>query len=139
VPAGAQFICPMDPEVRQDRPGWCPKCGMSLEPDLSDPTALLKVEYTCPMALEPRTVGLDERPNPEMIDMTRRFKVGAFLALPVFLLAMGDMVFGAGLGGRIDLRVTNWLGLFLATPVVWWAGWPFFLRRHEAPRTLVQQ
>lgn len=142
--AGAAYICPMDPEVRQPQPGACPKCGMALEPDLSTvPT--MRVEYTCPMhpetvrdrpgvcpicgmALEPRTVGLEEGPNPELVDMTRRFRIGAVLAAPVVLLAMGDMVFGAGLGGRVDLGWTNWLGLVLATPIVWWAGWPFFER-----------
>ena len=67
-------------------------------------------------------------PNPELVDMLRRFRIGAFLAAPVFLLAMGDMTLGAGLGGRLDLRITNWIGLALATPVVWWAGWPFFQR-----------
>ena len=60
--------------------------------------------------------------------MSRRFWIAAALALPVFLLAMGDMVFGMGLGGRLDVRWTNWIGLVLATPVVWWAGWPFFER-----------
>ena len=142
--AGTTYVCPMDPEVRQSEPGACPKCGMALEPDLST-APLVRVEYTCPMhpeivrdqpgacpicgmALEPRTVGLEEGPNPELVDMTRRFRIGALLAAPVFLLAMSDMVFGAGLGGRVDLRWTNWLGLALATPVVWWAGWPFFER-----------
>jgi Cu+-exporting ATPase len=142
--AGVEYICPMDPEVRQKTPGACPKCGMALEPDLAS-APMLRTEYTCPMhpeivrdepgacpicgmALEPRTVGLEDTPNPELIDMTRRFWIAAILAAPVFMLAMSDMVLGAGLGGRIDLRVTNWLGLALATPVVWWAGWPFFER-----------
>jgi Cu+-exporting ATPase len=98
--AGAQYVCPMDPEVRQDTPGACPKCGMALEPDLSTvPTT--KVEYTCPMhpeivrdepgscpicgmALEPRTVTLEELPNPELVDMTRRMWIGALLGAPVF-------------------------------------------------------
>src|SRR5688572_6111728 len=121
---GATYVCPMDPEVRQSHPGACPKCGMALEPDLSTVPAM-RVEYTCPMhpeivrdapgacpicgmALELRTVGLEDGPNPELVDMTRRFRIGAALAAPVFLLAMADMVFGAGLGGRIDLRLTNW-------------------------------
>ena len=134
----------MDPEVRQKGPGACPKCGMALEPDLSSAPAV-RVEYTCPMhpeivrdqpgacpicgmALEPRTVGLEEGPNPELVDMKRRLLIGAVLAFPVFLFAMADMLFGAGVGGRVDLRWTNWLGLGLATPVVWWAGWPFFQR-----------
>jgi P-type Cu+ transporter len=141
---GSTYICPMDPEIRQSHPGACPKCGMALEPDLSTvPT--MRVEYTCPMhpeivrdepgacpicgmALEPRTVGLEDGPNPELVDMTRRFRIGAVLAAPVFLLAMGDMFFGMGLGGRINVAWSNWLGLALATPVVWWAGWPFFER-----------
>ena len=141
---GTQYICPMDPEVRQGHPGACPKCGMALEPDLSTAPAT-KVEYTCPMhpeivrdapgscpicgmALEPRVVSLTDLPNPELVDMTRRFWIGAALGLPVFLLAMGDMVLGMGLGGRIDVNVTNWIGLIFSTPVVLWAGWPFFER-----------
>ena len=141
---GTTYFCPMDPEVRQDHPGACPKCGMALEPDLSRaPTT--RIEYTCPMhpeivrsepgacpicgmALEPRTVAIEEGPNPELVDMTRRFRVGVVLGLPVFLMAMADMVLGMGLGGRVDLRVTNWIGLACATPVVLWAGWPFLER-----------
>ena len=142
--AATTYVCPMHPEVRQAGPGACPKCGMALEPDLST-VPQMRVEYTCPMhpeivrdapgacpicgmALEPRTVGLDEGPNPELIDMSRRFRIAAILAAPVFLLAMGDMVLGMGLGGRLDLRWANWIGLVLSTPVVWWAGWPFFER-----------
>jgi Cu+-exporting ATPase len=105
--AGTTYTCPMHPEVVRDAPGACPICGM---------------------ALEPMMPSLDEGPNLELVDMSRRFWIGAALALPVFLLAMGDMVFGMGLGGRLDVRWTNWLGLVLATPVVWWAGWPFFER-----------
>src|SRR5687767_4114240 len=144
APPGTMWICPMDPEVRQDHPGACPKCGMALEPDLSTvPT--MRVEYTCPMhpeivqdgpgacpicgmALEPRTVTLDEAPNEELVDMTRRMWIAAALTVPVFVLAMGDMVLGMGLGGRIDPRISNWVGLVCATPVVLWAGWPFFVR-----------
>src|SRR5688572_18767257 len=144
VVAGATYVCPMDPEVRQSWPGACPKCGMGLEPDLSSAPAM-RVEYTCPMhpeivrsepgacpicgmALEPRTVGLEDGPNPELVDMTRRFRIGALLAFPVFLVAMGDMVLGMGFGGRLDVRITNWIGLILGTPVAFWAGWPFFQR-----------
>src|SRR5688500_2704313 len=144
APAGTIYTCPMDPEVRQDHPGACPKCGMALEPDLSTAPAM-RVEYTCPMhpeivrdgpgacpicgmALEPRTVTVEEGPNAELIDMTRRMWIATALGLPVFLLAMGDMVFGMGLGGRIDLRISNWIGLIFSTPVVLWAGWPFFER-----------
>ena len=142
--AGTSYVCPMDPEVRQDHPGACPKCGMALEPDLSS-AAATRTEYTCPMhpeivrsepgscpicgmALEPRTVTLEDAANPELVDMTRRFRIGAVLGLPVVLLAMGDMILGSGLGGRVDMRMANWAGLVFATPVVWWAGWPFFVR-----------
>jgi Cu+-exporting ATPase len=144
APAGTQYFCPMDPEVRQDHPGSCPKCGMALEQDLST-APLARVEYTCPMhpeivrpepgacpicgmALEPRTVSLEAGPSPELVDMTRRMWIGAVLGLPVFLLTMGDMLLGMGLGGRVDLQVTNWIGLLFSTPVVLWAGWPFFER-----------
>ena len=144
VPAGTIYTCPMDPEIRQDHPGACPMCGMALEPDLSTLPAM-RVEYTCPMhpeivrdepgacpicgmALEPRTVGLEETPNHELIDMTRRMWIGVLLGLPVFVLAMGDMVIGMGLGGRINAGLTNWIGLIFATPVVLWCGWPFFQR-----------
>ena len=144
TPAGTIYFCPMDPEVRQDHPGSCPKCGMALEPDLST-MPMTKVEYTCPMhpeivrsepgacpicgmALEPRTVTLEDAPNPELVDMTRRFWIAGALGLPVFVLAMGDMVLGMGLGGRIDMRISNWVGLLCSTPVVLWAGWPFVQR-----------
>jgi Cu+-exporting ATPase len=143
-PAGATFICPMDPEVRQSMPGACPRCGMALEPDLSNPAALERIEYTCPMhpeivrdapgscpicgmALEPRTVTLHDAPNPELLDMRRRFFIGGLLAAPVFVVTMADMA----AGGRISMThgsLVNWIGLVLATPVVSWAGWPFFER-----------
>jgi len=97
----------MHPEIVRDGPGACPICGM---------------------ALEPQTVSLEDAPNPELADMTRRFWIGGLLSLPVVALAMGDMVFGMGIGGRVDLRLTNWIGLVLSTPVVFWAGWPFFVR-----------
>jgi Cu+-exporting ATPase len=139
------YVCPMDPEVRQPELGACPKCGMALEPDLSDPSALMNVEYTCPMhpeivrdqpgacpicgmALEPRMVGLENAPNPELVDMTRRFWIAVALGAPVFLLTMADMMLGGGLMRVIDMRAINWIGLAFATPVVFWAGWPFFVR-----------
>ena len=143
-PAGTIYFCPMDPEVRQDHPGSCPKCGMALEPDLSTLPST-RLEYTCPMhpeivrdapgscpicgmALEPRTVSIEDVPNPELVDMTRRMWIGATLGVPVFFLAMGDMVLGMGLGGRVDMSLTNWIGLVFATPVVLWAGWPLLER-----------
>jgi P-type Cu+ transporter len=144
APAGTRYVCPMDPEVNQDHAGPCPKCGMALEPDVPSPP-VTRVEYTCPMhpeivrdapgacpicgmALEPWTVVLEDGPSPELADMTRRLWVAAVLSLPVFALTMGDMVLGMGLGGRLDMQVTNWIGLLFATPVVVWAGRPFFER-----------
>ena len=97
----------MDPEVVSDRPGPCPKCGMALEPRIAD---------------------LSDAPNPELVDMSRRFWIGVVLGAPVFLLTMGDMVSGGTLSHRIGMSAVNWLGLVLATPVVFWCGWPFFHR-----------
>src|SRR5438093_345240 len=145
VPGARSYVCPMDPEVRQSAPGACPKCGMALEADLSDPAAFMKVEYTCPMhpeivrdqpgacpicgmALEPRVVGFEEPPNPELADMTRRFWLAAILGAPVFLLAMADMTLGGGLMRYVDMRTATWIGLAFTTPVVAWAGAPFFSR-----------
>jgi Cu+-exporting ATPase len=144
APPGTRYVCPMDPEINQDHSGPCPQCGMALDADLST-APHTRVEYTCPMhpeivrdapgscpicgmALEPRTVVLEDAPNPELVDMTRRLWVAALLSVPVFLLTMGDMALGMGLGGRLDMQVTNWIGLICATPVVLWAGWPFFER-----------
>src|SRR5438477_13217380 len=121
----------MDPEVEADRPGPCPRCGMALEP--ATPAQSTRVEWTCPMhpqivrdqpgscpicgmALEPRTVTVEEGPNPELADMSRRFWVGLALSLPLFLLAMADMIPGKPLH-FLDMRVVNWVQLALATPV----------------------
>jgi Cu+-exporting ATPase len=145
VPGARSYVCPMDPDVRETEPGACPKCGMALEPDLSDPAALMKVEYTCPMhpeivrdqpgtcpicgmALEPRVVGLEDEPNPELIDMMRRFRLALVLGAPVFLLTMADMAGAGALMRFVDMRAVNWIGLTCSTPVVFWAGWPFFVR-----------
>jgi len=141
APSGTTFVCPMDLEVRQDGPGACPKCGMALEPDLSTlPTT--RVEYTCPMhpeivrpgpgscpicgmALEPRTVTVDEAPNPELVDMSRRFWISALVGAPVFAVTMLDMLRG---GAMSHTQAVNWMGLVLTIPVVFWGGWPFFER-----------
>jgi Cu+-exporting ATPase len=138
------YVCPMDPEVRESKPGPCPKCGMALEPAApSAPT--IKTEYVCPMhpeivrsepgscpicgmALEPRTVTLEEEANPELIDMTRRFWIGVVLSAPIALLAMSDMIPGQPVQRIVSPRLLNWLQLVLATPVVLWCGWPFFQR-----------
>jgi Cu+-exporting ATPase len=141
----AIFTCPMHPEVRQEGPGACPKCGMALEP-LTPSTTATKTEWTCPMhpeiirnvpgscpicgmALEPKTITAEEEENPELIDMTRRFKVSVLLTVPLVLIVMGGMVPGlSSLIGLIPPEVRKWLELFLATPVVLWGGWPFFVR-----------
>jgi Cu+-exporting ATPase len=140
------YTCPMHSEIIRDAPGNCPKCGMALEPKTPLPTAG-KIEYTCPMhpeivrdkpgscpkcgmALEPKTVSLaEEESNPEYEDMRKRFIVGAILAFPLLIIAMRGMI----LGGRFldtlaTARTYQWLELILATPVVLWAGWPFFVR-----------
>ena len=101
------YTCPMHPEVRQPGPGSCPICGM---------------------ALEPMTVSADEGPDPELVDMTRRFWTGLVLTLPLLAFVMGDMLPGEPLRHLISGRVLAWLQLVLATPVVLWAGWPFFVR-----------
>ena len=104
---GAQYTCPMHPEIVQDGPGDCPICGMGLEP--MDVTAV-------------------KGPSVEYLDMRRRFWIGLVFAIPVFFLEMGAHVSGVGLHRFITIQQSNWLQLALATPVVLWAGWPFFQR-----------
>ena len=109
----AVFTCPMHPEIRQTGPGTCPICGMALEP----------------------VVATAEAGNSaELIDMTRRFWVGLVLALPVFILEMGGHVFPA-FHALISPTVSNWIQFVLATPVVLWAGWPFFVRGWESVKS----
>ncbi|WP_446686929.1 heavy metal translocating P-type ATPase [Paracoccus niistensis] len=105
VPEGTIYTCPMHPEIRQVGPGSCPICGMALEPVL---------------------VSLEAEPNLELIDMRRRFWIGLVLTIPVFLLEMGGHLLG--LDHLVSQRSSNWIQLILATPVVLWAGWPFFQR-----------
>jgi Cu+-exporting ATPase len=137
------YLCPMDPEVRESRPGACPKCGMALEPAVL--TAAVKTEYVCPMhpeivrsepgscpicgmALEPRTVTLEEEENPELDDMTRRFWISAALSAPLLLLALAEFLPGMPVHRWFSAHFLNWFQLVLATPVVLWGGWPFFQR-----------
>jgi len=148
VPVAQTYTCPMHPEVRQDKPGSCPKCGMTLEP-FAVTAPQQKVEYTCPMhpqivrdkpgtcpicgmALEPRTVSLEEETNPELINMTRRFWVGVVLTIPLLLIAMSEFVPGNFLGRIISMRALGWIQFILATPVVVWGGWPFFVRAWQS-------
>ena len=105
VAAGVIYTCPMHPEIRQQGPGSCPICGM---------------------ALEPLAVAADQKPNPELIDMKRRFWIGLALAVPVAALEMGGHL--TGLTMILGQQFSNWVQLVLATPVVLWAGWPFFVR-----------
>ena len=105
APAGAIYTCPMHPEIRQVGPGSCPICGMALEPEVAS---------------------LDAALNPELADMTKRFIVGAVLAVPVVVLEMGGHL--AGDHGLIAPAWSNWIQFAFATPVVLWAGWPFFVR-----------
>ncbi|MBI3620748.1 MAG: heavy metal translocating P-type ATPase [Nitrospirae bacterium] len=138
------YTCPMDPEVKQAKPGPCPKCGMALEP-MESVVPTVKTEYVCPMhpeivraepgacpicgmALEPRTVTVTEEANPELIDMTRRFWVGVALSLPLLALAMLEHLPSQPLRTWLSGPAQAWLELALATPVVLWGGWPFFER-----------
>jgi len=112
VPEGTIYTCPMHPEIRQVGPGPCPICGMALEPDI---------------------ITADAAPNPELADMTRRLWIGLVLATPVFILEMGGHIFG--LHHLINPATSNLLQFALATPVVLWAGWPFFERGWKSIQT----
>jgi P-type Cu+ transporter len=114
VPSSSDMIytCPMHPEIRKLGPGNCPICGMELEPEIASSTAT---------------------PNPELANMTRRFWIGLALALPVFALEMGGHL--TGLHQGLGRQTSNWIQLALATPVVLWAGWPFFERGWQSLKT----
>ncbi len=111
MPASGKMIytCPMHPEVQQDHPGNCPKCGMTL-------------------VLKTPTAGPDQAELDELHDMTRRFWIGTALTLPVFVLAMAHVIPTLGSQSWVDGHVSRWVQFALTTPVVWWAGWPFFQR-----------
>ncbi len=144
------YTCPMHPEIEQSGPGSCPKCGMALEPKQME-VAVSRVEYTCPMhpevvqdhpgscpkcgmALEATTVAVVEK-NDELEDMTRRFRLSALFALPVFVLAMVADLLPSWLPPGLDMRSVQWIECVLATPVVWWGGWPFFVRAVASVKT----
>ena len=144
------YICPMHPEIRQKGPGSCPKCGMALEP-LVEPIPTTRTEYTCPMhpeivrdepgncpicgmALEPRTVSAEEK-NEELIDMSRRFWISSVLAVPVFIIAMVADLAPQWLPEAISMKEVQWIEFVLATPVVLWGGWPFYVRAVQSVRT----
>ncbi|MCK5433637.1 MAG: HAD-IC family P-type ATPase, partial [Gammaproteobacteria bacterium] len=140
---GTLYTCPMHPDVQQDHPGDCPKCGMALEP-LAPTLTHSKTQYTCPMhpeivrdepgdcpecgmALEPMVTEGEEE-NHELNDMTRRFWVSALFAFPVFISAMGADFWPEFFSQIIAPRARQWFELSLATPVVLWGAWPFFVR-----------
>ncbi len=137
------YVCPMHPEVRQDHPGPCPKCGMALEPEIMvEPET--KIEYTCPMhpeivrdkpgncpkcgmTLEPRAVAAEEQ-NPELDVMAVRFWLSLALTVPILLFGMSYGMPGRGLMSWFSARTSAWIELVLSTPVVLWGGLPFFQR-----------
>ncbi|OGV81207.1 MAG: copper-translocating P-type ATPase [Lentisphaerae bacterium RIFOXYB12_FULL_60_10] len=116
-PGKAVFTCPMHPEVQQDHPGDCPKCGMALEPKTA-------------------TAGTHDEENAELRDMTRRFWIGAALTLPVFILAMAHLVPAMGQDAWVMSDASRWIQFALTIPVVCWAGWPFFKRGWRSVVTL---
>jgi Cu+-exporting ATPase len=150
APAGAIYTCPMHPEIRQDRPGACPKCGMALEPLLPAVPAP-QTEWTCPMhpeivrsepgtcpicgmALEPRTPVAGHAENAELRDMTRRFWLATMLTVPLFLLAMAEMLHMAPLPAWMSMQTLVLVQFVLATPVCLWAAWPFYVRAVQSIR-----
>jgi Cu+-exporting ATPase len=144
APKGSIYICPMHPEIQQSEPGSCPKCGMALEPMGVSIASAGKQEYVCPMhpevvqdhpgncpkcgmALEPRVTSSDEE-NAELNDMTRRFWISALLAIPVFISAMGAEFWPQTVDEVLAPHTRQWVEMILATPVVFWGGWIFFVR-----------
>ncbi|MBE9568718.1 MAG: heavy metal translocating P-type ATPase [Proteobacteria bacterium] len=144
------YTCPMHPEIEQPEPDSCPMCGMALEAK-GLPVIETKVEYTCPMhpeiiqdhpgscpkcgmALEAKTVTLEEK-NEELIDMTRRLWISAILSTPVFLLAMTADLMPALLPDGLSMPAVQWIEFVLATPVVLWCGWPFYVRAVQSVKT----
>nr|WP_277870085.1 MULTISPECIES: copper-translocating P-type ATPase [Thiomonas] len=148
---GARYTCPMHPEVVSDSPGACPKCGMALEPVMPAAPAS-RTQWVCPMhpeivrdapgscpkcgmALEPRSVTAEPERNPELESMTRRFWASLVLSIPVLVLAMGRDV--PGLAATLGLHQVgwSWAEVALASPVVLWGGWPFFVKGWDSLRT----
>jgi Cu+-exporting ATPase len=112
---GAIWTCPMHPQIREDSQGSCPICGM---------------------ALEPETFSLDSGPDPEYLDMRKRFWVSAAFSIPLFIYAMGDLIPGKPFEGLFQPGVAQWLQFVLASPVVLWGAWPFFVRGINSLKTM---
>ena len=144
---GSIYTCPMHPEVRQNAPGNCPKCGMTLQPIAPVAIPASATEYTCPMhpevvsrapgscpkcgmALEPRNAASED--NTELNDMTRRLKVSVVLALPVFIMAMVSDLAPQFVPDSVSMTALQWLEFALATPAVLWGGWPIFRRGYAS-------
>jgi Cu+-exporting ATPase len=140
---GKGYTCPMHPDVVEPKLVSCPKCGMALEP--ISPVSAARTEWTCPMhpevirdipgscpicgmALELKTVLPEEGENPELVDMTRRFKISLILTVPVFFIAMHGLIPGFSLRKFLSAELLKWIELAFATPVVLWGGYPFFVR-----------
>lgn len=145
-----EYFCPMDPEVHQLGPGSCPKCGMALETAVASPVAS-RTEYTCPMhpeivrdapgncpkcgmALESREVAAEES-NPELESMTRRFWISAALTLPMLAVMFAALLPWPSLQHMVVNSIWTWMEFLLATPVVLWGGWPFFVRGWQSVQT----
>jgi len=147
---GAKYICPMCPGIESIGPDICSKCGMALEPETFVPPET-HTDYICPMhpevaeekagacpecgrALEERTVVLEEE-NPELDDMSRRLNISLFFTVPLFIIAMSEMVVGDSIFNIASAQTLQWVQLCLATPVVLWLGWPFFERAVQSVKS----
>lgn len=147
---GAKYICPMCPGIESDGPDICSKCGMALEPEAFVPPST-RTDYICPMhpdvaeeapgscpicgmALEARMVVLEDD-NPELDEMSRRFKISLIFTIPLFIIAMSEMVVGEFFLKFASAKTWQWIQFLLASPVVLWAGWPFFERAVQSIKT----
>jgi Cu+-exporting ATPase len=145
-----EYVCPMDPEVHESKPGACPICGMALEPSQIS-LSNTRTEYTCPMhpeivspepgscpicgmALEPRTVTVEEK-NPELDDMRRRFWVATALTIPLLAIMVDGFLASHPIANLLGTTALGWVEFALATPVVLWCGWPFLVRGWNSLRS----
>ncbi len=144
------YTCAMHPEIHQNHPGNCPKCGMTLEKEV-EALPTIKTQYTCPMHpeiirdepgdcpkcgmhLEPITVQAEEK-NEELEDMSRRFWISTALSIPLFTLAMVNDITPQYIPSWLSAQLVQWIEFFLATPVVLWGGWPFYVKGYQSVKT----